>query len=550
MNTRHKKIFASLAITVLALFSQTALALEVNYPNINLLGNQYRITSGSDIAQYAQYLFVFLIALAGILAVISLVIGGIRILAAAGNPGKIGEAKDQIFGSILGVILLMTSFIILRTINADLVSPINRANARDEGTVWYRAFVGDDPAYEGEVYEDGYIYTPAPTAEANTKNIPRPYNELYYYCANPANVKPLLVSVYNQMNFIIDRALNGSSQVDTKLLLCGEGIQIKPNILSFQTDFYRPGVYFYLSEGCKGISTFAYTTNTNIPPFDSRAAEDQRVKSIKVVTGTVPGTIYGAVLTRTADYGGACTKPISPRVPNSFNCYNIKTDPTINLPGVDPFYPESLQIIDYDLNLANREGDSVMLRSKDWVATLHQSGPGIQIGQELFLQNYPTADGVIYATPDTFVYWKDATDANAGNLGERYSPPYPPNINYTEAPKSEEEKYARAKPAKGFWGGFSSGVCNLATAGFASDFCDAPANELGPRQCQDPSSECINSIQHNGTYYTILYGLNRTTKDRVCDVLHGDIANIRIQNRSILQGNRVLEAISIIPTTP
>ncbi len=61
------------------------------------------------------------IILAAILAVLMIVIGGIQYMMAAGNPGKLGDAKDTIWQAILGLLLVLGSWLILSTINPDLL---------------------------------------------------------------------------------------------------------------------------------------------------------------------------------------------------------------------------------------------------------------------------------------------------------------------------------------------------------------------------------------------------------------------------------------------
>lgn len=66
------------------------------------------------IAQYINYIYNWAIVLGIILAFVFLVLGGIKYLSSAGNPSLVGEAKAQILASLLGLILLLASFGILR----------------------------------------------------------------------------------------------------------------------------------------------------------------------------------------------------------------------------------------------------------------------------------------------------------------------------------------------------------------------------------------------------------------------------------------------------
>lgn len=69
-----------------------------------------------------QSLYIYIISIAGVIALAALIIGGILYLTSAGDPEKLSKAKKQILAAFLGIIILLSSYLILRTINPDLVS--------------------------------------------------------------------------------------------------------------------------------------------------------------------------------------------------------------------------------------------------------------------------------------------------------------------------------------------------------------------------------------------------------------------------------------------
>ncbi|MEK7647330.1 MAG: hypothetical protein AAB378_03125 [Patescibacteria group bacterium] len=75
----------------------------------------------SLISAYFSALFRFAIVAASILAVIVIIIAGLKYVGAAGNPAVINDAKDQIFWAILGLILALSSWMILNIINPELL---------------------------------------------------------------------------------------------------------------------------------------------------------------------------------------------------------------------------------------------------------------------------------------------------------------------------------------------------------------------------------------------------------------------------------------------
>ena len=69
-----------------------------------------------------QSLYTYIISIAGVIALIALIIGGILFLTSSGEPEKLSKAKKQILAAFFGIIILLSSYLILRTINPDLVS--------------------------------------------------------------------------------------------------------------------------------------------------------------------------------------------------------------------------------------------------------------------------------------------------------------------------------------------------------------------------------------------------------------------------------------------
>ncbi len=70
---------------------------------------------------YIRYLFIFSLSIITFLALAQMIIGGIIYILAAGNVAKIEDAKDTIKQALLGLGLILASYLLLRTINPDLV---------------------------------------------------------------------------------------------------------------------------------------------------------------------------------------------------------------------------------------------------------------------------------------------------------------------------------------------------------------------------------------------------------------------------------------------
>jgi len=99
-----------------------------------------RTTSSDLLAKYIQAIYNYGLAIGGILAAIVLMAGGVLWLVSAGNDSKITQAKELILGSIIGILILFGSWIILNTINPDLlklkvISPMSISQETLQGIV-------------------------------------------------------------------------------------------------------------------------------------------------------------------------------------------------------------------------------------------------------------------------------------------------------------------------------------------------------------------------------------------------------------------------------
>lgn len=101
------------------LFANMALAqykLETGLPGIS------ELPKGTELPSYIRYLFIFGLSLIAFLALGQMMLGGLTYILAAGNVAKVETAKDTIKQALLGLGLLLVSYLLLRTINPDLVN--------------------------------------------------------------------------------------------------------------------------------------------------------------------------------------------------------------------------------------------------------------------------------------------------------------------------------------------------------------------------------------------------------------------------------------------
>lgn len=78
-------------------------------------------TTSPLLPDYVKYIFNFAIGIAGLVAFGCLIYGGVRHLTSAGDPSATGDAKDQIFAGLIGLVVILGSYLLLTTINPQLI---------------------------------------------------------------------------------------------------------------------------------------------------------------------------------------------------------------------------------------------------------------------------------------------------------------------------------------------------------------------------------------------------------------------------------------------
>lgn len=104
--------------------------LQIDLPTLELT-KKIQCTGGSDnswdcripwIGEYVQAIYNYGLGIAGILAAIVLMAGGVVWLISAGDASRVSLAKELISGSVTGLIILMASYVLLIQINPELVN--------------------------------------------------------------------------------------------------------------------------------------------------------------------------------------------------------------------------------------------------------------------------------------------------------------------------------------------------------------------------------------------------------------------------------------------
>lgn len=123
---KNKLKILILALFFLLPFSPVLAKKDVEFtPNVSIPGSsQFQAgvsttlgSSFSSLGSYIKDIYNYLILIVGLVAAIVLMVAGIIWLTAAGNTSRISAAKSWITGSLTGLVLALSSYLILQTIN-------------------------------------------------------------------------------------------------------------------------------------------------------------------------------------------------------------------------------------------------------------------------------------------------------------------------------------------------------------------------------------------------------------------------------------------------
>lgn len=82
---------------------------------------EFPCVNALELGQCLADIYNFALILVGIAVVIQLIRGGWDWFTALGNPGKVKAGKEKILNAIIGFLIILASYLILNTINPDLL---------------------------------------------------------------------------------------------------------------------------------------------------------------------------------------------------------------------------------------------------------------------------------------------------------------------------------------------------------------------------------------------------------------------------------------------
>lgn len=276
-----KKIFFSLfalgiTIPFFLVFAQppSTSTLEVSYPTL-VPGVAPPQSVQVYLPNYIRYLYTAAVALGGLISFASLLMGGGKYLTSVGNPARMKDARDQILSGLLGLLLILGSYVLVNVINPEITQLyLPSITPHKEGIIIYNvscadlqnAAVGISPQMLGlpELLNlpDNIVWT---NIKNTTNNISLP-NE-----PGPFPVRSF-VTFHSSEELTIDFCslpdfadCHGTNQIQFNATDCVDitqlGVTSPLDVESIKFKWYRPGVWL-----------FAYGNNNDIP--DPRKPRD------------------------------------------------------------------------------------------------------------------------------------------------------------------------------------------------------------------------------------------------------------------------------------
>ncbi len=256
--------FCLLVLNGLALAQKT----EVDYPQVS--GAETPRTVKTFLPDYIKYLFNLALLIAALVTFGSLVYGGFRYLASAGNPLAISDAKSQITAGILGLIILLIAYVILIQLNPELVVLKIGKVEFDKGVILYRAGINCDTKKadtSGLIEGEDFL-----RVRSSYSSLGDDFNDkatsVYFYDSG----EEIEVKIFSNRDYQGLVWHSEDYQVDPK-----DCFDIPHQNQSIQLIWKMPGVYLFTDSDCKENPRLFTTSISDFTGFHDEA------RSIKII---------------------------------------------------------------------------------------------------------------------------------------------------------------------------------------------------------------------------------------------------------------------------
>ncbi len=139
--------------------------LEIPIPTVKFTPPQLEdgIISIPFLAQYVGGVYQFLLGVVGIVAAVMMMVGGFQYLTAGGDGQRVGKAKKRIADALIGMVLAFGSYLVLWTLNPDLVE----FRALQIAGVQTELYVSEEPKVDAESEDAADAVNPQPVETGN-----------------------------------------------------------------------------------------------------------------------------------------------------------------------------------------------------------------------------------------------------------------------------------------------------------------------------------------------------------------------------------------------
>lgn len=341
--------FLSLILFVLTDNFIVARELEITYPTINNISGPS--STRALLPDYVKYIFNFAIAISSLVVFGVMVYAGFLYVTSAGNPTTMKDATDRITSAIIGLIIILSSYLLLTTINPQL-TVINPILGTNEGVIVYdteaNCKLGKGSPESQEKLEPDVNYLKLGVSSANLEKLNGHAGAVYLYKGSDE----LKVYLYENENWSgIKQEITGTAgSCITSPLSTAKSIELA---------WQNPGVYLCKDATSKECSVYSssqtklangfndkvqyikfknpYAYDSSIPASDCTPdkgrtyfTDDNQGKKLEKPTCGYKTQKYGAILHEGQDYTETCEA--------FFN--NATTSPANNpSPKIDNIFP-------------------------------------------------------------------------------------------------------------------------------------------------------------------------------------------------------------------
>ncbi len=120
MTKRKISLLITFLIVIASLFTACeAMGLETNWP---VAPGGLELKDDSTLLEFVDYCYRWGILFGGLAAFVALIVGGFKYLTSVGDPNKMRDAREWITSALIGLAIIIFSFVILNTLNPDLTT--------------------------------------------------------------------------------------------------------------------------------------------------------------------------------------------------------------------------------------------------------------------------------------------------------------------------------------------------------------------------------------------------------------------------------------------